>query len=135
MAQPLRAADARQRARLTLTLYGAYLMDWQSLTTLGLPILGIGALLCVYALYAFRKARKEAPPASNARFNGVGYVFFGLGVICWIGLSAWAILAFGFFNDKGRGQGIIVGMAVLVGLVFGALYVVLQACGVRFTKK
>ena len=119
-------------------------MDWQSLTTLGLPILGICALLCVYALYAFRKARKEAPPASkeappasNARFNGVGYVFFGLGVICWIGLSAWGILTLGVDVDRGRRQGVIpiLGMAVLVALVFWALYVVLQACGVRFTKK
>lgn len=116
-------------------------MDWQSLTTLGLPILGICALLCVYALYAFRKARKEVPPASNevptdrnARFNVLGYVFFGLGAICWIGFSLWAIVAFEM-TARNKAPSVIMVVAVLVALVFYAIYFALKSLGVKFLKE
>jgi hypothetical protein len=83
-----------------------------------------------------RKSRRESPPVSNARlqFTGVAYVFIGLMVICWIGSSVWAMLA---LDMSGRGDGSFVTMvaALIVALVFGALYVALKACGVKFTNE
>ena len=106
--------------------------------TLGLPFLGICALICVYALFAFRKARKEAPPANDARFRYRYTVwaapFFGLMFICWIGISIWAMLA---FNMTGRRDGpfVIIVVALLVAPVFGALFAIFKACGVKILEE
>lgn len=113
-------------------------MDWQVLVKFGLASLAVGGILYLGVRGLLFRARNEALPVNNVRFNWVGYMFFGLGVICWIGLSTWAALALGFLKSEGgRGQGLVplAGTAVFVALVFRVLYVALQTCGVRFTKK
>jgi len=112
-------------------------MDEQLLAILA----GLGALVIGLAVYAIRglslfpKTPGQTLPVSTAGFapSAVGFAFFGLMVICMIGLSVWAV---DIMELQGRTAIRVYGsVPILVGLVFSALYFALKSLGVRFWKK
>jgi len=111
-------------------------MDEQVFAILvGLCALVIGlAVYVIRGLSLFPKTPDEAPPVSTPGFalSGVGFVFFGLMVICMI-VSVWAVQDMELHGN--RGQPVYVPVLILVGLVFAALYFALKSRGVRFWKK
>ena len=111
-------------------------MDEQVLAILvGVCALVIGlAVYVIRGLSLFPKTPSEAPPVSTPGFalSGVGFVFFGLMVICMMG-SVWAVQEMEWHSK--RGQSIYVPVLILVGLVFTALYFALKSRGVRIWKK
>jgi hypothetical protein len=112
-------------------------MDEQVLAILvGLCALVIGvAVYVIRRLSLFPKTPGEAPTVNTPGFapSGVGFVFFGLMVICMIGFS---VLAVQVMELQGRTATRVYGsVPFLVGLVFAALYFALKSRGVRFWKK
>lgn len=112
-------------------------MDVQALVILvGLCSLVIGlAVYVIRRLSLFSKTPKEGFPLSNAEFQltGASFVFYGLMVICMIGLPVWAVQAMELQGKAARN--VYGGVPLLVGLVFAALYFALESLGVRFKKK
>ena len=111
-------------------------MDWQVLTILvGLCFVVMAlAVFVVRGLSLFPKTPGEAPPVSTPGFtpSRVGFVFFGLALICMIGFSVWAVE---FMELQGRTAIRVYGsVPILVGLVFSALYFSLKSLGVKFWK-
>ena len=112
-------------------------MDVQVLAILvGLCALVIGLGVYVLSrLSLFGKSPEEAPTVgSDAGFQpaGVGFLFFGLMVICMIGFSVWVVQ---IMELQGRTAiRVYGGVPILVGLVFSALYFFLKSLGVRFWK-
>jgi len=102
----------------------------------GLCALVIGlAVYVIRGLSLFPKTPAEASPVGTPGFapSGVGFVFFGLMVICMVGFSVWAVQV---MELQDRTATRIYGtVPILVGLVFAALYFFLRSRGVRFWKK
>jgi uncharacterized membrane protein YbhN (UPF0104 family) len=112
-------------------------MDWQALAV----VVGLCSLFIALAVYVlsrlslFSPPKEEAPPAGNegSRSTGVSLVFFGLMVVCVIGVSAWGVQA---LELEGRTAiRAFFSLTILVGLVFLALYLALKSLGVPFAKK